>query len=120
MDIEQIQGLVKNFHGGTWPWVKTRPANHWIWRFALSLGEDHLMALPQVISEMSGFRGFPSRWVLKLAELKEELVEHRQLYQNKPVSEIVKILENKIGLRVTPKYIYELIEKFGLKKNGKF
>lgn len=118
MERDQLQRLVKNFHGGVWPWVKTRPANHWIFRLALSLGEDHLAVLPQIINEMSGWRGFPSRRVLKFYELREELIEHWELYQGKPVVEIVKILETKIGLRVTPKYIYELIEKFGLKRNA--
>jgi len=55
MDTEQIRRLVKNFHGSAWPWIKTRPASHWIWRFALSLGEDHLMILPQIINEMAGW-----------------------------------------------------------------
>jgi hypothetical protein len=118
MDLEETQRLVRNFRGGAWPWIKTRPKNHWIWRFALSLGEDHLVALPQIISEMSGWRGFPSRGVLKLAELREELIEHWELYRGKPVREAVKILGTKVGLRITPKCLYGYMKKFGLKRDG--
>lgn len=118
MERDQLQRLIKNFHGGVWPWVKTRPANHWIFRLALSLGEDHLAALPQIINEMSGWRGFPSRRVLKLAELREELIEHWDLYKGKSVQEALKILEGKIGLRITPKCFYGYMEKFGLKRNA--
>lgn len=112
-----MQRLAGNFRGSVWPWVNSRPKNHWIWRFALSLGDDHLQHLPAIIGEMAGWRGFPARRVLKFYELREELVEHWGLYSQKPVREIVKILETKVGLRITPKYIYELVEKFGLKRD---
>lgn len=118
MERDQLQRLVKNFHGSVWPWVKSRPANHWIWRFAMSLSDEHLQALPQIINEMAGWRGFPSRGILKFAELREELAEHWELYRGKSVVEIVKALETKAGLRVTPKHIYELVEKFGLKREN--
>jgi hypothetical protein len=119
MREEKIWMLIKNQKGGEFLWLKTRPTDHWAWRLASGLGAEHIMAFPRILRELAGFRGFPSRRILKYFSLKDELVNNFGLYENLSVEEIVRALERNIGLSVTPKYIYDLAKKFGLKVGRK-
>jgi hypothetical protein len=119
MREEKIWRLIKDLKGGEWLWLKTRPSNHWAWRLCQGLGEEHLMAFPRILRELAGFRGFPSRRILRYFGLKDELVNNFKFYENMSVEEIVEALDKNIALRVTPKYVYDLAKKFGLKVGRK-
>lgn len=119
MSKEKILKLIKNRRGGEWLWIKTRPANHWIWRFCQALGKEHLPVLPKLMRELAGFRGFPSRRILKYWNLRDELNENRKLYQNRRVPDVVDLLKHNVRMKVTPKFVYELAKDFGLKVGKK-
>jgi hypothetical protein len=110
---EKILRAMRDYHGGAWAWVRTRPSSHWIWRIAGALGEEGLKFLPKIINEFAGFRGYPSRRVLKFYELRDELDRNWPKYQDKSVNEIISLLEKEIGLHVTSKFIYSVFIQMG-------
>jgi hypothetical protein len=77
------------------------------------LGVDGLKYLPKIVEEMAGWRGYPSRRVLKFYEIRDLLDREWEKFQNKNVNEIVVQIEKEIGLHVTPKFIYSVFIQMG-------
>jgi len=114
MREDKIWRLIKDQPGGEFLWLKTRNTLHWAWKYASALGPDHISVWPKLMTELCGFRGWPSRRILSFYKLRAEVSENWKLYENMSVEEIVQALERVTGLRVSKKYVYDVFKKFGI------